>query len=55
MENEKILSELFIPKEWWDKCYIADNGQVYTPIFDLNGNITKTGEEYYNSCTIPAQ
>lgn len=36
-----------IPPGVWDMCYISDDGLIYTPIFDDDGNIVKTGKQMY--------
>lgn len=32
---------------WWEHCYIADDGQIFTPHFDPEGAMTHTGQEAY--------
>ena len=44
---DELLEKNNIPKEWWEYCFVKDD-IIYTPQFDDNGNITITGEEYYN-------
>ena len=52
MEIEEILINANIPSDWWEYCYISNNNQIYTPIFDIENKIIKTGEEYYKLCDI---
>lgn len=42
MDKEKLLKQANIPENFWDSCYIAENGQIFMPA------INKTGEEIYN-------
>lgn len=46
-EQKELLINACIPNEWWDNCYISDNGMIFTPLFDLDGNMIKTGTEVY--------
>lgn len=47
MDIEKLRSAN-IPESWWEKCYITADGMIFTPQFNENGEITKTGEQAYN-------
>ena len=47
MNKEEILSNACVPKAIWDFCYIDDNGKIYVPEYDENGEIKLTGEELY--------
>ena len=47
MNKEEILSNACVPKAIWDFCYIDDNGKIYVPEYDEDGNIEFTGEELY--------
>ena len=44
----EILKKAFIPESEWDNCYISDDGMIFTPRYDNNGNMVKTGEQAYN-------
>lgn len=47
MNKEDILAIENVPLEWWDDCYIADNGMIFAPSFDDDDNIITTGMEVY--------
>ena len=47
MNKEEILEKACVPKAIWDFCYIDNNGKIYVPEYDENGNIKFTGEELY--------
>ena len=47
MNKEEILSNACVPKAIWGFCYIDDDGKIYVPEYDENGNIILTGEESY--------
>lgn len=32
---------------WWEHCYTAEDGQIFTPRFDRDGNMIHTGQEAY--------
>ena len=40
-ERNNLLKKANIPENIWDKCYITDNKDIFTPLGD------KTGEEVY--------
>lgn len=46
--NTEILKNAFIPESEWDNCYISDDGMIFTPRYDDNGDMVKTGEQAYN-------
>ena len=47
MNKEEILSNACVPKAIWEFCYIDDDGKIYVPEYDEDGNIEFTGEELY--------
>lgn len=46
--NTEILNEANINESEWDNCYISDDGMIFTPLYDDNGQMLKTGEQAYN-------
>ena len=46
--NTEILRNAFIPESEWENCYISDDGMIFTPRYDDNGDMVKTGEQAYN-------
>lgn len=46
--NTEILKNAFIPESEWDNCYISDDGMIFTPRYDDNGDMVQTGEQAYN-------
>ena len=46
--NTELLKAAFIPESEWDNCYISDDGMVFTPRYDDNGDMVQTGEQAYN-------
>lgn len=46
--NTEILKKAFIPESEWDNCYISDDGMIFTPRYDDNGDMVQTGEHAYN-------
>jgi len=46
--NTEILKKAFIPESEWDNCYISDDGMIFTPRYDDNGDMVQTGEQAYN-------
>lgn len=46
--NNEILLNACIPESEWNNCYISDDGMIFTPLHDDNGQIIKTGEQMYN-------
>lgn len=48
---EETFAAANLPEEWWPDCYIADSGQIFTPQFDAEGNMTMTEEEAYRQWT----
>jgi len=47
-DEQKELLKLKAIKEEWEGCYITADNQVFEPVKDDGGNITKTAEEKYN-------
>ena len=46
--NTEILKNAFIPESEWENCYISDDGMIFTPRYDDNGDMVQTGEQAYN-------
>ncbi len=46
--NTEILKKAFIPESEWENCYISDDGMIFTPRYDDNGDMVQTGEQAYN-------
>ena len=46
--NTELLKAAFIPESEWDNCYISDDGMIFTPRYDDNGDMVQTGEQAYN-------
>lgn len=46
--NTEILRNAFIPESEWENCYISNDGMIFTPKYDDNGDMVKTGEQAYN-------
>ncbi len=47
MDTQK-LQEAGIDPKYWDSCYIANDGTIFTPITDESGQVVKTGSAAYN-------
>ena len=46
-----ILDEANIPKSIQEYCYVAETGAIFTPIFDDNGILIKTGKALFDEVT----
>ena len=46
--DTEILKRAYIPESEWDNCYISDDGMIFTPRYDDNGDMVQTGEQAYN-------
>ncbi len=46
--NTELLKAAFIPESEWDNCYISDDGMIFTPRYDDNGDMVQTGEQAYS-------
>lgn len=44
-DKNKILEEAHIPKEIWSKCFISEDGKIFTPYITEEGE--KLGKEVY--------
>jgi chitodextrinase len=47
METQEILRQANIPEDWWENCYITEDGEICTPVFSEEGELILTGEESY--------
>ena len=49
MTEEKLqkLIDANIPEEWREHCFITEDGMIFTPRFDEEGEMVATGEEAY--------
>lgn len=45
--KQQILEEAYIPKEWWNVCYITKEEMIFTPLFDEEGRLISNGEKVY--------
>lgn len=50
--NNEILKKALIPRDKWEFCYISDN-IIYTPIYDEENRMLKTGKEVYDKSKLP--
>ena len=48
MMDTEILRNAYIPESEWENCYISDDGMIFTPRYDDNGDMVQTGEQAYN-------
>lgn len=46
-QKNQILENAYIPQEWWEDCFITEDKMIFTPLFDEDGVITKTGTEVH--------
>ena len=46
--DTEILKRAYIPESEWENCYISDDGMIFTPRYDDNGDMVQTGEQAYN-------
>lgn len=46
-QKNKILENAYIPQEWWENCFITEDEMIFTPLFDEEGVVTKTGEQVH--------
>jgi hypothetical protein len=47
-EQKQILINIGIVEEEFKNYYFNENNQLFTPLKDKNGNMIKTGEQFYN-------
>ena len=46
-EQLEILINANIPEEWHNDCFITEDGMIFTPSFNEEDEVIKTGEEVY--------
>lgn len=49
--NEEIKQKLVdanLPEAWHEHCFITEDGMIFTPTFNEDGTVKKTGEQVYN-------
>ena len=49
MSDDVLLINAQISKHKWKYCYISEDKIIYSPVYDINNNMIKTGEEIYKS------
>lgn len=47
-EQKELLKNAGIIEEDFESCYVTEDNQIFTPVKDKDGNIIKTGEQFYN-------
>lgn len=47
-EKNEILEKAYIPEEMWADCFITEDGMIFTPRFNEDGEKLAIGEEIYN-------
>lgn len=48
-EQLQKLIDANIPEEWREHCFITEDGMIFTPRFNEEGEMVATGEEAYNA------
>lgn len=46
-QKNQILENAYIPQEWWENCFITEDEMIFTPLFNEEGLVTKTGEQVH--------
>lgn len=46
-EQLQKLIDANIPEEWRENCFITEDGMIFTPRFDEDGEMTATGEQVH--------
>lgn len=52
-EQKELLRQKVIKEEDFEQCYIAEDGQIFTPNKNKDETITMTAEEKYNKMLNP--
>ena len=47
-EQLEILINANIPEDWREHCFITEDGMIFTPQFNEDGELIKNGEASYN-------
>lgn len=46
-QRNEILENAYIPEEWREHCFITEEEMIFTPLFNEDGEMIKTGEQVY--------